>query len=503
LSLGFPQQACSALHILRSQKALALLLAFILSAGGFFFAGSREARAAGHDGGQQSPQAAQQEPAPASPQSVPAGAPTIVQPASVEPPPVASQVPVSQAPVVTQSAPSPPVSSAPVAADPAPARNPTNIESPATTVQTPPSTPLSTPVGSAPTVSSTPPPVLTAQDSSKPAAQNPGPPATAGVPVLAPQPESAPKESAGGSPEHYTPPASANQTPQPVSKTTGQPGPGPQTPPRPVSADNPNPVASPSANPPAQPPRLVGTTSNQAVRPILGTSGKAGKEMSFLLTGLGRDAVTEMIKPLRDVAPSFLLSDVDTKKGTAAWVSAAPDTSGSLIPPSVLLGNVEDSAVGLLQGVANVGDSAVRLLQDVASSVLESPTNMATLPWVADSYKGTVGTPSADVPFFSRGAQTTAALPGSSPVAVESASHDPPEPSSPLSLPEESNLPFSLSSSSHLSSGGGGSVPLLLLLAGALASGLFLLERNGRLSWASLQLLKPSSPLIPVLERPG
>ena len=490
MSLGFPQQACSALHILRSQKALALLLAFILSAGGFFFAGSREARAAGHDGGQQSPQAAQQELAPPSPQSVPAAPPTTVQPASVEPPPVASQAPVSQAPVVTQSVP-PPVSSAPVTADPAPAGNPASIESPGATAQ-PPSTPVSIPVGSAPTVNSAP-PVLTTQDSSKSAAQNLGPPATAGAPVRAPQTEPAPKESAAGSPERYTPQASANPTPQPVSKTTRQPEPGPQTPPpRPVSADNPNPVASPSANQPIQQPAKVAVSNQEAVVPLL-------------LTRLGRDAVTEMTKPLRDVAPSFLLSDVDTKKGTAAWVSAAPDTSGLLSPPSVLLGNVEDNAVGLLQGVANLGDSTVGLLNGVANSVLDTTTIIMTpLPWAADSYKGMVGTLSADVvPFLSRGAQMTAAPPGSFPVTMESASHDPPEPSSPLSLPEESTVPFSLSSSSHLSSGGGGSALLLLLLAGALASGLFLLERDGRLSWASLQLLKPSSPLIQVLERPG
>src|SRR5919199_2692713 len=79
LSFGFPQQACNQhLHLLlRRQKVLALILAFIF-AGGFFFAGSREARAAGHDaGGQQSSQAAQpHESAPASPQSVPAAAPT-------------------------------------------------------------------------------------------------------------------------------------------------------------------------------------------------------------------------------------------------------------------------------------------------------------------------------------------------------------------------------------------------------------------------------------------
>jgi hypothetical protein len=476
LTFGFPQQACNQhLHLLlRRQKVLALILAFIF-AGGFFFAGSREAHAAGHDGGQQSSQATQpHESAPASPQSVPAAAPTTVQTASVESPPAAAaqQAPVSQTPVVTQSAP-PPVSSAPVAADPAPAGNTANIASPATTVQPPP-TPVSIPIGSAPTVNSAPPPILTTQDSSKPVAQNPGPPATAGSPGEAPQTEPAPKGPTTGSADHYTPQASANPTPQPVSKTSRQPGPAPQTPPRPVSADNPSPaVTSPLANQPVQQPAKV-ATSNEAVVPLL-------------LSRVGGDAVAKTINPLRDVAPSFLLSHVDTKKGTEGWISAAPDTSGSLPSPLVLLGNVGDSAVGLLQGVAY--------------SVLEVPTNMPPLQWAADSYKGMVGTPSVDVPLFSRGAQTTA-FPGSSPVTVESASHDPPEPSSPVSLPEESNVPFSLSSSSHLNSGGGGSASLLLL-AGALASVLFLLERDGRLSWVSLQLLKPSSPLIPVLERPG
>jgi hypothetical protein len=505
LSFGFPQQVCSQHHLLRSQKALALILAFIF-AGGFFFAGSREARAAGHDDQQspQAPQAAQQqESAPASPQSVPVAAPITVQPASVEPPPVAPQAPVSQAPVVTQSAPLPQVSSAPVAADPAPAGSPANIGSPATTVQTPPSTPLSIPVGSGLAVSSAPPPppVLTT-DSSKPVAQNQGSPESAGAAVQAPRAESVPNGSTSGSPGYYTPQASASPTPQPVTKTSRQPGPAPQTPPQgPVSAGNPRPTTSLTANQLAQLPRLI-ATSNQPVVSMLGISGRADKEISLLLTRLGRDAVAKTtIKPLRNVAPSFLLSHVGTKKGTtAAWVSATPDTSDSIPSPSALLGNVEDSAAPLLQDVANVEDSVVALLQGVANSVLDAPTNMAPLQVAAGSYKETVGTPFAGVP-FSKGAQITA-LPWSSPITVESASHDPPEPSSPLSLPEESNVPFSLSSS-QLSSGGGGSAPLLLLLAGALASVLFLLGRDGRLLRVSLQLPKPSSALIPVLERPG
>lgn len=497
MSFGFPPQACNQrLHLLlRRQRVLALILAFIF-AGGFFFLGSREAHAAGHDaGGQQSSQAAQPyESAPASPPSVPAATPTTVQSASVDPPPAAppQQASVSQAPVVTQSAP-PPVSSAPVAADPAPTGNSANIASPATTVQ-PPATPVSVPVGSAPAVNSAPPPILTSQDS-KPTAQNPGPPATAGSPGQAPQTESAPKVPTTTDPaDHYTPQASANPTPQPVSKTSRQPGPGPQeTPPsRPVSADNSKPVTSPSANQPVQQPAKV-ATSNQAVVPLL-------------LSSLGGEAVAKMVNLPWDVAPRFLLSHVvDTKKGTAGWVSATPDTSDPMpSPSSTLLGDVQDSTVGILQGAADVADSAVGLLKGAANSVLGAPpTNMA-LPqqqWAPNSYKERVGVPYADVS-LSRGAQTTAALPGSAPVTVESASHGPSEESSPLSLPEESTVPFSLSSS-QLSSDGGGSAPLVLLLAGALASGLFLLGRDGRLSRTSLQLLKPSSPLIPVLERPG
>src|ERR671938_1239876 len=87
LSFGFPPQACNQhLHLLlHRQKVLALILAFIF-AGGFFFAGSREAHAAGQDaGGHQSSQAAQPHGSTlASPQSVvPAAAPTTVQTASV------------------------------------------------------------------------------------------------------------------------------------------------------------------------------------------------------------------------------------------------------------------------------------------------------------------------------------------------------------------------------------------------------------------------------------
>ena len=497
MSFGFPPQACNQhLHLLlHRQKVLALILAFIF-AGGFFFAGSREAHAAGQDaGGQQSSQAAQPHGStPASPQSVPAAAPTTVQTASVDPPPAApqQQASVSQAPVVTQSAP-PPVSSAPVAADPAPTGNSANIASPATTVQ-PPSTPVSIPVGSAPAVNSAPPPVLTTQGSSKPTAQNPGPPATAGSPGQAPQTESAPKvPTTTGPADHYTPQASANPTPQPVSKTSRQPGPGPQeTPPsRPVSADNSKPVTSPSANQPVQQPAKV-AISNQAV-------------VSLLLSSLGGDAVVKAINPLWDVAPRFLSHVVDTKKGTAGWVSATSDTSDPMpSPSSTLLGDVQDSTVGILQGAADVADSAVGLLKGAANSVLGAPpTNMALLQqqWAPNSYKERVGVPYADVS-LSRGAQTTAALPGSALVTVESASHDPSEESSPLSLPEESTVPFSLSSS-QLSSDGGGSAPLVLLLTGALASVLFLLGRDGWLLRDSLQLLKPSSPLIPVLERPG
>ena len=293
--------------------------------------------------------------------------------------------------------------------------------------------------------------------------------------MQAPQTEPQPGGSASGALHHYTPQASGTLASKPISKASSRPGPATaQTPRAPVStsvsASDPSQVAPPLANLPTPLPGPVATAS-QPVVSVLGISGsKAEREMSYLLVRSGGDPPAGTIKHPRGVAPSFLLSHVDNKKGTVGWDSAAPD----------------DSAVDVLQGAADSG--------------LDAPATTAPLEWAAGLYKGAVDVSSvAGVP-FSMGERTTA-LPGSSPVTVESASHDPLEPSAPSSLPEGSNLPFSLSSS-QLSSNGG-SAPLLLLLAGALAAVLFLLGLDGQPSWASLQLLKPSSPLIPVLERPG
>lgn len=198
-----------------------------------------------------------------------------------------------------------------------------------------------------------------------------------------------------------------------------------------------------------------------------------------------------------DSAPTTLEpapESVALEENEALWlVVEESSTSEPAILDSVegepyLLSSLEDS----------MGSSMVETLESAATIALEIITDGSLYPSVAED--GAL-VDAALASLVSGGEADRAAVsgpaedPGSSPIGSESPLRDTPQPVSPFALPAGSS--FSLSGGEIGSSG----VALLLLCI--LASGLILLRRDGKLSWAFYELPKPSSALLLPLERPG